>query len=320
MKTVSLSKNRGMQGVGLMLLIFPPLPRCEADVKPSIWDNNEDCGRTEAREAFLWTNIHCNVARAQASHLRARISCCCIHVGSEAPTSLWGQKEPLCLRHPNWHSEHLSSRDSTGGDKNCNLSQVYDFPDLTVGRDGIPKRQAHALILFLVWKMFSRFSSGMSTPGTPNIEWVISVCGELCGLHQTSNRVRTAGFIQVEMRKTLLGSVGWFTVSGHIMTQKVNFKTSKAYSCGFNCIHWPTDAVQRYRKWSTPPLNRQQCVPSLLLGSGWKRIWIRTMSGHCMVIGENPVSMLLATLLDLPNLWEEEKTGSTECVWSREQC
>lgn len=42
-----------MQGVGLKLLIFPPLPRREEDVWPGIWDNNKDCGGAEAREAFL---------------------------------------------------------------------------------------------------------------------------------------------------------------------------------------------------------------------------------------------------------------------------
>lgn len=42
-----------MQGVGLNLLIFPPLPQREEDVWPSFWDNNKACGGTQAREVFL---------------------------------------------------------------------------------------------------------------------------------------------------------------------------------------------------------------------------------------------------------------------------
>lgn len=62
-----------MQGVGLNLLIFPPLPQCEEDVQPSIWDKNKDCGGTEAREAFLWKNIHRYVAPDQPSYPGAKI-------------------------------------------------------------------------------------------------------------------------------------------------------------------------------------------------------------------------------------------------------
>lgn len=47
-------RTSGMHRVGLNLLIFPPLLRCEEDVEFNIWEeNNKAHGGSEAREAFL---------------------------------------------------------------------------------------------------------------------------------------------------------------------------------------------------------------------------------------------------------------------------
>lgn len=59
-----------MQRVGLNLLIFPPLPRREADVYSRAPGTSGDDGGTEARQVFP----------AQASHPGEKLFCCRIHL------------------------------------------------------------------------------------------------------------------------------------------------------------------------------------------------------------------------------------------------
>lgn len=76
-----------MQPVGLKLLIFPPLPRSQADVEePSSWDiRGRWDGGTEARQVFLEPGVPLSRKTIQLLH-----SC-------EAPTGPEGEKGPFCV-------------------------------------------------------------------------------------------------------------------------------------------------------------------------------------------------------------------------------
>lgn len=73
-----------MWRVGLKLLIFPPLPRREADVYSRAPGTSRDDGGTEARQVFL----------VQASHPGEELFRCRIHL--QHPQALKG-KRLLCV-------------------------------------------------------------------------------------------------------------------------------------------------------------------------------------------------------------------------------
>lgn len=73
-----------MQRVGLNLLIFPPLPRREADVCSPAPGTSGDDGGTEARQVFLPRRP------TQGKTILLPHS-------STAPTSPGGKKDPLCF-------------------------------------------------------------------------------------------------------------------------------------------------------------------------------------------------------------------------------
>ena len=109
-----------MQGVGLDLLILPPLPCCEENVQLAfVTTTRPVVGQRDRKHSSEKTSIAMWLCTKPPSWGRESF-CCCIHGGSKAPTSL-EEKASLCFWNHNWHSGRQSSTDCSGQDKSHSL-------------------------------------------------------------------------------------------------------------------------------------------------------------------------------------------------------
>lgn len=72
-KSTGQEECREWASISSVLLLFLRVKRMFGHLWPSIWDNNKDCGGTQAREAFLWKKRTSYVTLDQTAHPEVKI-------------------------------------------------------------------------------------------------------------------------------------------------------------------------------------------------------------------------------------------------------